>query len=125
MNSPAQPVLTIRSHRSEANFAPGRDVVVGSDLHADVRVAHPAVARAHLLLRFDHSRWVAVDNNTHSGIFANGQRVPMVDIRAGQSLNLGQPDGPRLVFYVGRHQGPVGLRPLTTVSIPTSATRCC
>ena len=43
MNNPAQPVLTVRSNRSEASFAPGRDVVVGSDLHADVRVAHPLV----------------------------------------------------------------------------------
>ncbi len=118
MNNPAQPVLTVRSNRSEASFAPGRDVVVGSDLHADVRVAHPLVARAHLLLRFEHGRWVAVDNNTQNGIFANGQRVPTLDIRDGQSLNLGLPDGPRLIFDVGRHQGPVGLRPLTTVSIP-------
>jgi ABC-type multidrug transport system ATPase subunit len=121
MNSPAQPVLTVRSNRSAASFAPGRDVVIGSDLHADVRVAHPMVARAHLLLRFDHGRWVAVDNNTRNGIFVNGQRVPAVDIRDGQSLNLGQPDGPRLDFDVGRHQGPVGLRPLTTVSIPIIA----
>ena len=121
MNSPAQQVLTVRSNRSAASFAPGRDVVIGSDLHADVRVAHPVVARAHLLLRFDHGRWVAIDNNTQNGIFANGQRVPTVDIRDGQTLNLGQPDGPRLIFDVGRHQGPVGLRPLTTVSIPTIA----
>jgi hypothetical protein len=121
MSSPAQPVLTVRSNRSAASFAPGRDVVVGSDLHADVRVAHPVVARAHLLLRFDHGRWIAIDNNTQNGLFANGQRVSTVDVRDGQSLSLGMPDGPTLTFDIGRHQGPVGLRPLTTVSIPTIA----
>ncbi|WP_118914332.1 ATP-binding cassette domain-containing protein [Mycobacterium shigaense] len=121
MNSPVQPVLTVRSNRSQASFAPGRDVVVGSDLHADVRVAHPVVARAHLLLRFDRGRWIAIDNHTQNGLFADGRRVSTVDIRDGQSLTLGLPDGPRLSFDVGRHQGPVGLRPLTTVSVPTIA----
>ncbi|WP_322857363.1 ATP-binding cassette domain-containing protein [Mycobacterium shigaense] len=121
MNSPVQPVLTVRSNRSQASFAPGRDVVVGSDLHADVRVAHPVVARAHLLLRFDRGRWIAIDNHTQNGLFDDGRRVSTVDIRDGQSLTLGLPDGPRLSFDVGRHQGPVGLRPLTTVSVPTIA----
>jgi hypothetical protein len=63
MNSPAQSVLTARFNRSEVSFAPGGDVIVGSDVRADLRVAHPLVTRAHLLLRFDHGRWVAVDNN--------------------------------------------------------------
>ena len=119
MNAPAQPVLTVRSNRSAASFAPGQDVVVGSDLHADVRVAHPSVARAHVLLRFDHGRWIAVDNHTHSGIYLNGQRVPVIDIRDGQGLNVGSPEGPRLMFEVGRHQGTVGQRP--TVAVPTIA----
>jgi hypothetical protein len=41
MNSPAQPVLTIRSHRSEANFAPGR----GSFSTSDATRAQSACAR--------------------------------------------------------------------------------
>ena len=63
-------------------------MVVGSDLRADLRVAHPLIARAHLLLRFDHGRWIAVDNNSLNGVFLNGQRVPMVDIRDGQTINI-------------------------------------
>jgi ABC-type multidrug transport system ATPase subunit len=119
MDSPAQPVLTVRSNRSEVSFAPGGDVIVGSDVRADLRVAHPLVTRAHLLLRFDHGRWVAVDNNSRNGIFADGRRVPMVDIRDGQTINLGGPDGPRIVFAVGHHQGAVGLLPPTTHAVPT------
>ena len=72
MSRPAQPVLTVRSNRSQGSFAPGGDVVVGSDLRADLRVAHPLVARAHVLLRFDQGRWVAVDNNSLNGVFVNG-----------------------------------------------------
>ena len=111
MNRPVQPVLTVRSDRSEGSFSAGRDVVVGSDLRADLRIAHPLIARAHLLLRFDHGRWVAIDNNSLNGIFVNGQRVPMVDIRDGQAVNIGRPDGPRISFEVGHHQGSVGLLP--------------
>jgi pSer/pThr/pTyr-binding forkhead associated (FHA) protein len=29
-------------------------VVIGRDIHADVRVADPLISRAHLVLRFDH-----------------------------------------------------------------------
>ncbi|MEB3983073.1 ATP-binding cassette domain-containing protein [Mycobacterium sp. 663a-19] len=119
MNRPAQPVLTARSNRSQGSFAPGGDVVVGSDLRADLRVAHPLVARAHLLLRFEQGRWVAVDNNSLNGMFVNGQRVPRVDITDGQSINIGKPDGPQILFEVGHHQGNVGALPPTTVSIPT------
>ena len=118
MNQPVQPVLTVRSHRSEGNFAPGRDVFVGSDVRADLRVAHPLIARAHLLLRFDNDRWVAVDNHSLNGVFLNGRRVPMVDIQDGQSVNIGKPDGPLITFHVGQHQGTVGLLP-PTETIPT------
>ena len=73
MSRPAQPVLTVRAPQSEGSFAPGRDVVVGSDVCADLRVAHPLIARAHLLLRFDQGRWMAIDNNSLNGMFANGR----------------------------------------------------
>ncbi|GBG37144.1 ATP-binding cassette domain-containing protein [Mycobacterium montefiorense] len=119
MNSPAQSVLTVRSNRSELSFAPGGDVIVGSDVRADLRVAHPLVTRAHLLLRFDQGKWVGVDNNSRNGIFVDGRRVPMLDIRDGQAVNLGAPDGPRIVFSVGRHRGAVGVLPPTSLTVPT------
>ncbi|WAC90616.1 ATP-binding cassette domain-containing protein [Mycobacterium sp. Aquia_213] len=119
MNVPAQSVLTVRSNRSEVSFAPGGDVIVGSDVRADLRVAHPLVTRAHLLLRFDHGRWVAVDNNSRNGIFVDGRRVPMIDIRDGQAVNLGAPDGPPIVFAVGHHRGNVGVLPPTSQAVPT------
>ncbi|MDM1441709.1 FHA domain-containing protein, partial [Pseudomonas aeruginosa] len=83
MSRPHPPVLTVRSDRSQQCFAAGRDVVVGSDLRADMRVAHPLIARAHLLLRFDRGNWIAIDNDSQSGKFVDGQRVSEVDIYDG------------------------------------------
>ncbi|CAG7119380.1 ATP-binding cassette domain-containing protein [Mycobacterium avium subsp. paratuberculosis] len=111
MTRSAQPVLTARSDRSEGSFAAGRDVVVGSDLRADLRVAHPLIARAHVLLRFEQGRWRAVDNNTLNGVYVDGRRVPAVDIQDGQTINIGKPDGPRITFEIGQHTGAVGLLP--------------
>jgi ABC transport system ATP-binding/permease protein len=78
-----------------------------------MRVAHPLICRAHLLLRFDQGRWLAIDNNSLNGIFVNGRRVAMVDIQDGQTINIAKPDGPRMTFEVGHHQGAVGLLPPT------------
>jgi len=120
VSRPAQPILTVRSGRLHGSFAPGRDVVVGSDVRADLRVAHPLVARAHLLLRFEQGRWIAVDNNSLNGVFVDGRRVAMVDISDGRSVNIGKSDGPLITFEVGHHTGTVGLLPLTTESIPVA-----
>jgi ABC-type multidrug transport system ATPase subunit len=88
-------------------------VVVGSDLRADLRVAHPLIARAHLLLRFDQGRWMAIDNNSLNGMFVDGRRMPMADIHDGQTINIGKPDGPPVTFEVGHHTGAVGELPPT------------
>jgi ABC transport system ATP-binding/permease protein len=117
MTPPAPPALTVRYDGSERTFAAGHDVVVGRDLRADMRITHPLISRAHLLLRFDQGRWLAIDNGSLNGTFVNGRRVPVVDIQDGQSLNIGNPDGPALRFEVGRHQGMAG-RPPQTASMP-------
>src|SRR6201998_4498934 len=122
MSQPAPPSLTVRPDGSQRAFAPGHDVVIGRDLRADVRVANPLVSRAHIVLRFDQDqgRWVAIDNGSLNGVFVDNRRVPSVDVRDGQSINLGNPDGPRLTFEVGRHEGAVG-RPPQTTSVPLQA----
>src|ERR1700757_2883786 len=117
MSRPAPPVLTVRYEGSERTFAAGNDVVIGRDLHADVRVAHPLTSRTHLLVRFDQGRWIAIDNGSLNGLYVNSRRVPAVDILDGLRVNIGNPDGPAVTFEVGRHQGAAGRPPLTT-SIP-------
>src|ERR1700682_6163557 len=110
------PALTVRTNGSQRTFAPGHDVVIGRDLRADVRVAHPLVSRAHIVLRFDLGRWVAIDNGSLNGIFVDRRRVRSVDIRDGQSINISNPDGPRLTFEVGRHVGAVGPQPVSRLA---------
>ena len=121
MSRPAPPALTVRYDGSTRSFAPGNDVVVGRDLRADVRIAHPLISRAHLVLRFDQGRWVAIDNGSLNGMYVNNRRMPSVDIQDGQRLNIGNPDGPQLTFEVGRHQGAAGRTP--TQSVPISPER--
>jgi ABC transport system ATP-binding/permease protein len=113
MSAPAPPALTVRTDGSERTFAAGHDVVVGRDLRADMRITHPLISRAHLLLRYDQGRWLAIDNGSLNGTFVNGRRVPVVDIHDGQTINIGNPDGPQLTFEVGRHQGLAGRPPRT------------
>lgn len=112
-------MLTVRYEGAERTFAPGNDVVIGRDLRADVRVAHPLISRIHLVVRFDQGRWIAIDNGSLNGLYVNNRRVPAVDIQDGQRVNIGNPDGPMVTFEVGPHQGAAGTPPLTT-SIPIS-----
>ncbi|GAS99150.1 ABC transporter, ATP-binding protein [Mycolicibacterium canariasense] len=119
MSRPAAPALSVRYDGSARTFSAGNDVVVGRDLRADVRIAHPLISRAHLVLRFDQGRWIAIDNGSLNGMYVNGQRVSTVDIADGQRINIGNPDGPQLTFEVGRHQGSAGTPPQTT-SIPVT-----
>ena len=126
MTRPASPALTVRYDGSPRTFSPGNDVVVGRDLRADVRVAHPLISRAHVIVRFDQGRWVAIDNSSLNGLYVNGQRVPMTEITDGMGINIGNPDGPRLTFEVGRHQGSAGSPPQTSavpIAQPQSGSR--
>ncbi len=123
MTGPAAlPALTVRHDAATRTFAPGNDVVVGRDLRADFRVAHPLISRAHLMLRFDHGRWVAVDNGSLNGMYVNGQRVPAADLHNGSALNIGNPDGPLLTFEVGQHLGPAGTPPTTSMPVTPAPT---
>ncbi|MGC2655299.1 MAG: FHA domain-containing protein, partial [Mycobacterium sp.] len=113
MSQAAPPDLTVSYDGSQRTFAAGHDVVIGRDLRADMRITHPLISRAHLLLRFDQGRWLAIDNGSLNGTFVNGRRVPVIDIYDGQSVNIGNPDGPRLRFDFARHSGAAGRPPMT------------
>ncbi|EFG79542.1 ABC transporter, ATP-binding protein [Mycobacterium parascrofulaceum ATCC BAA-614] len=101
----APPILTIRHDGSHRSFAAGHEVVVGRDARADVRIADPRISRAHLILRFDQGRWLAIDNGSLNGTYLNGYRMPVIDVHDGQSIHVGNPQGPRLTFAVGPRLG--------------------
>jgi ABC-type multidrug transport system ATPase subunit len=102
MTQVAAPELTVRYDGSAHAFVAGEDVVVGRDIRADLRIADTLISRAHLLLRFEQGRWVAVDNDSLNGMFVHGRRVPAVDIEDGLNINVGSLVGPLLTFEVGR-----------------------
>ncbi|MCV7074561.1 FHA domain-containing protein [Mycobacterium szulgai] len=104
MTRSAPPALTIRHEGSRRSFAAGYEVVVGRDVQADLRIPDPRISRAHLILRFDQGRWLAIDNGSRNGTYVNGYRMPVVDIHDGQSINVGNPAGPRLTFEIGPQQ---------------------
>ena len=122
------PLLTVRCDGVPRTFTAGNDVVIGRDLRADVRIAHPLVSRAHVVLRFDPAagRWLAVDNGSLNGIFVDGRRVPEVDLTDGAVVNLGNPDGPSVSFHLSRPQAPAGqpsrnpTAPIRTPAPPTA-----
>ncbi|WP_085073131.1 FHA domain-containing protein [Mycobacterium kubicae] len=105
MSRPAPPALTIRHNGSQVSFEAGYEVVIGRDLHADLRIPDPRISRAHLILRFDQGRWLAIDNGSLNGTYVNGYRMPVVDIHDGQSIHVGNPAGPRLTFQIGPQRG--------------------
>ncbi|SPM36968.1 ABC transporter ATP-binding protein, partial [Mycobacterium rhizamassiliense] len=78
---------------------------VGRDAHADLRIPDPRISRAHLIVRFDQGRWLAIDNGSLNGTYLNGYRMPVIDIHDGQSIHIGNPQGPRLTFAIGPEQG--------------------
>ncbi|ASW93023.1 ABC transporter ATP-binding protein [Mycobacterium marseillense] len=116
-------MLTIRHDGSQRSFAAGHEVVVGRDAQADVRIADPRISRAHLILRFDQGRWLAIDNGSLNGTYLNGYRMPVIDIHDGQSIHVGNPRGPHLTFAIGPRQGqatrPARTRPSHDSGPPT------
>ena len=129
VSRPAPPILTVRHEGSRGGsqftFAAGHEVVVGRDAHADVRIPDPRISRAHLILRFDQGRWLAIDNGSLNGTYLNGYRMPVIDIHDGQSIHVGNPRGPRLTFAVGPRLGrtdrPAGRRSMRDSGPPTLA----
>ena len=105
MTRPQPSTITVCCGRWQRTFPPGDDVVIGRDVRADVRLPHPGISRAHLVLRYLDGRWVAIDNDSRNGIFVGQQRVSSVDIRNGETIHIGNPDGPPLTFELGDHNG--------------------
>lgn len=86
-------------------------MVIGRDEDADIRIVGPRISREHLILRFEQGKWLAIDNGSVNGTFVNGYRRPVIDIRDGQTRNIGNAGGPQLSFEVGQQRGRPGRPP--------------
>jgi ABC transport system ATP-binding/permease protein len=83
-------------------FAPGRDVTVGLDHGADIRLdgAGGSGVPPLVVLHFNGNQWIAVDRS-EAGIYVDGVRMSTVFIHDGRAITLGDPQhGPRLVFQL-------------------------
>ena len=119
MSRPVPPTITVYAGGWQRTFGPGGDLVIGRDVHADVRLPQPVVSRAHVLLRHVDGRWVAIDNASKNGIFTDGRRVSSVDIRNGETIHIGDPGGPRVTFELGRDSGSADHPPDDRITTPT------
>jgi len=84
------------------SFPIGRDVIVGLDSSADVRLdaAGPSATPPLVVLHYNGDQWIAVDRS-EAGIFVDGVRMSTVFIHDGRAITLGDPQyGPRLVFQL-------------------------
>ncbi|MFY9919789.1 MAG: ATP-binding cassette domain-containing protein, partial [Mycobacterium sp.] len=101
MSQPLPPMVTVSCGDARRTFPPGRDVVVGRDVRADLRILHPAISRAHVILRCLDGQWTAIDNESLNGMFVGTERVMSVPVLDGMAINLGNREGPRLTFELG------------------------
>ena len=84
------------------SFPTGRDVTVGLDGSADVRLdaTGPSATPPLVVLHYNGDQWIAVDRS-EAGIFVDGVRMSTVFIHDGRAITLGDPQyGPRLVFQL-------------------------
>ena len=84
------------------SFPTGRDVTIGLDSDADIRLeaAGPSATPPLVVLHYNGDQWLAVDRS-EAGIFVDGVRMSTVFIHDGRAITLGDPQyGPRLVFQL-------------------------
>src|SRR3954451_3220047 len=106
MSRPLPPDVTVWFDGWQRTFTPGDDVVIGRDVRADVRLPHPAVSRAHVLLRYVDGGWIAIDNESLNGMFVGNRGVSSAEFRDGTTITVGTPAGPLLTFELRGADGP-------------------
>jgi ABC transport system ATP-binding/permease protein len=84
-------------------FPVGRDVNIGRDSRADIRVDRAGTPGppTHVVVHHNGRQWIAVDR-AEGGMYVDGVRMSTVFIHDGRAITLGDPQhGPRLVFRLG------------------------
>src|SRR3978361_97253 len=92
--------------------------VIGRGPDADVSVADPRVARAHVRLEVERGGWRAVDNNSRTGMFVGGVRRNVVDIEDGSTINVGSAGGTAITFHFADAFTDSDARDLTGDEVP-------
>jgi transcriptional regulator with XRE-family HTH domain len=101
MNAPAPPpTLTVECADTVHTITPDRaPATIGRSADADVPVADPRASRTHIRLELDRGVWRAVDAGSRNGIFVDGERRTVVDIRDGLTIHVGGAEGTPVTFW--------------------------
>lgn len=116
MTEPTPPTVVVRVGGWQRAFPPGREVVIGRDVRADVRIPRPVVERSHVVLRYHDGEWTAYDASV-AGVYVGTLRVASLPIRGGETVNVGDPQGPRVTFDLGESGGAPSAEAPATVRI--------
>ncbi len=83
------------------DFPPDRDVTIGSNGGADIRLYDlGGLSEPQVLLHFNGIEWIAVDRS-EAGMYVDGVRMSTIFIHEGRAITFGDPQhGPRLVFQL-------------------------
>ena len=65
-------------------------MIIGRDLNADLRIPDPRISHAHLILRFDQGRWLAIDNGSLNGTYVNRERIDATPLSGGDEVQIGK-----------------------------------
>jgi len=100
-------------------FPPDRDVTIGSNDGADIRLyGLGGLSEPQVLLHFNDVQWVAVDRG-EAGMYVDGVRMSTVFIHEGRTITFGDPQtGPRLVFQLPAPPAPPPPPPPTRPQAP-------
>jgi hypothetical protein len=65
------------------------EIVLGRALEAQIPIDSGAVSRRHAALLRSEDRYTCVDLESSNGVFVNGQRVTSVELRDGDTVQVG------------------------------------
>ena len=77
---------------------PGKLLIVGRDVNADVPVENSRISRQHLRISFDEGQWVFRDLSSANGTFRDGKAVDSGVISNGLVLTIGGRGGSEVYF---------------------------
>lgn len=81
---------------------PGKLLIIGRDVNADVPVENSRISRQHLRISFDEGRWVFRDLGSANGTFLDDKSVESGVISNGLVLTLGGRGGSEVYFSLIR-----------------------
>jgi len=65
------------------------EIVLGRAIEAQISIDSGAVSRRHAALLRSEDRYTCVDLESSNGVFVNGQRVTSVELRDGDTVQVG------------------------------------